>query len=49
MRQQMFRIQARIFDTAFLEIRGRRLQDFKNRHKPGAPNAVRMTTNKGAR
>jgi hypothetical protein len=40
MRQQMLGIQARIFDTAFLEIRGRRLQDFENSHKPRTPNAL---------
>jgi hypothetical protein len=41
MRQQMFRIQARIFDTAFLEIRGRRLQDFENGHLSGHPERSR--------
>ena len=32
MRQQMLRIQARIFDPVFLEIRGRRLQHFEDSH-----------------
>src|SRR5207247_787565 len=40
MRQQMLRIQARIFDPALLKIRSRRLQDFENRHDARYPGAV---------
>src|SRR5205807_8893448 len=49
MRQQMFGVQARILNPAFFEVGGGGLKNVEHRHTLRAPNAVRVTTKKGAR